>query len=235
MSYNNFGERDSEFGSQRGEFGSGRENERRGEYGQGSSNYGSEDRDNEYGSSNYGSNNQSYKKDAGYKGNADGDEPSRYGSSNTYGSENKHSGYGSSNNNSYGSDNKQNNSSGDGGFVGKLTGFMGGSQNKNDNDNQQQSSNNESKGGFMNAFNNMAGGGAKGEKNEDLLDKGIDFVQEKFLGQGPQNNESAVEQAKDKMIAQTIRDGYKSSTGNEFPIKSKGDNNSGNDKKFGLF
>lgn len=68
-----------------------------------------------------------------------------------------------------------------------------------------------------------------------LFTTGIDFVQEKFLGQGPQNNESAVEQAKDKMIAQTIRDGYKSSTGNEFPIKSKEDNNSGNEKKFGLF
>lgn len=29
----------------------------------------------------------------------------------------------------------------------------------------------------------------------------IDFVQEKFLGQGPQDNESAFEQAKDKQIA----------------------------------
>lgn len=30
---------------------------------------------------------------------------------------------------------------------------------------------------------------------------GIDFVQEKFMGAGPQNNESAVEQAKDEQIS----------------------------------
>jgi hypothetical protein len=30
---------------------------------------------------------------------------------------------------------------------------------------------------------------------------GIDFVQEKFLGAGPQDNESAFEQAKDEQIS----------------------------------
>jgi hypothetical protein len=40
------------------------------------------------------------------------------------------------------------------------------------------------------------------------LHLGIDFVQEKFLGQGPQHNESAFEQAKDKQIADAIRKGY---------------------------
>jgi hypothetical protein len=30
----------------------------------------------------------------------------------------------------------------------------------------------QSSGGFMNKVNNMAGGGASGTKNEDLLDKG---------------------------------------------------------------
>ena len=34
---------------------------------------------------------------------------------------------------------------------------------------------------------------------------GVDFVQEKFLGQGPQDNESAVEQAKDEQISDFIR------------------------------
>jgi hypothetical protein len=35
----------------------------------------------------------------------------------------------------------------------------------------------------------------------DCLNEGIDYVQEKFLGQGPQNNESAIEQAKDEQIS----------------------------------
>ncbi|RXW17491.1 hypothetical protein EST38_g8366 [Candolleomyces aberdarensis] len=68
-------------------------------------------------------------------------------------------------------------------------------------------------GGFMDKLNNMGGGGQAGERNEDALDKGVDFVQEKFMGQGPQNNESAFEQAKDKQIADAIRQGYQKSTG----------------------
>ncbi|KAG9736502.1 hypothetical protein KCU59_g9909, partial [Aureobasidium melanogenum] len=59
------------------------------------------------------------------------------------------------------------------------------------------------------------------EKNEDYLDKGVDFVQEKFLGQGPQNNESAIEQAKDEQISDFIRNQWKSTTGSDFPIKDK--------------
>ena len=68
----------------------------------------------------------------------------------------------------------------------------------------------------------------------DLLDKGelcmlfasgrvinhaiaIDLFQEKVLKEGPQNNESALEQAKDKMIADTIKNGYKNVTGKNFP------------------
>ena len=34
---------------------------------------------------------------------------------------------------------------------------------------------------------------------------GVDFAQEKFLGAGPQDNESAVEQAKDEQISDFIR------------------------------
>jgi hypothetical protein len=55
----------------------------------------------------------------------------------------------------------------------------------------------------------------------DLLDKGIDLVQEKILNQGPQDNESAVEQAKDEQISDFIRDKYKSATGKDFPIPDK--------------
>lgn len=50
---------------------------------------------------------------------------------------------------------------------------------------------------------------------------GVDFVQEHFLGQGPQDNESAIEQAKDEQISDYIRREYKSRTGQEFPIADK--------------
>jgi hypothetical protein len=45
---------------------------------------------------------------------------------------------------------------------------------------------------------------------------GVDFVQEKFMGAGPQDNESAVEQAKDEQISDFIRGQYKS----KFPSQS---------------
>ncbi|KAH8731424.1 hypothetical protein GQ44DRAFT_698723 [Phaeosphaeriaceae sp. PMI808] len=70
-------------------------------------------------------------------------------------------------------------------------------------------------------MNSAAGGGKESEKNEDMLDKGVDFVQEKFLGRGPQDNESAIEQAKDEQISDYIRKTYKSSTGSDIPIKDK--------------
>jgi hypothetical protein len=38
-----------------------------------------------------------------------------------------------------------------------------------------------------------------------MKETGVDFVQEKFLGQGPQNNESAMEQMKDEQISDFIR------------------------------
>jgi hypothetical protein len=70
-------------------------------------------------------------------------------------------------------------------------------------------------------FNTAAGGGRESEKNEDYLDKGIDMVQERILGQGPQDNESAVEQAKDEQISDFIREKYRSTTGSDVPIKDK--------------
>ncbi|KAF8978177.1 hypothetical protein BDQ17DRAFT_1205701, partial [Cyathus striatus] len=67
----------------------------------------------------------------------------------------------------------------------------------------------------------LLGGGASGEKKEDGLDKAIDFVQEHVFKQGPQHNESAIEQMKDNQIADAIRDQYQKFTGKEFPIKDK--------------
>jgi hypothetical protein len=43
-----------------------------------------------------------------------------------------------------------------------------------------------------------------------MISIGVDFVQEKFMGAGPQDNESAVEQAKDEQISDFIRGQYKS-------------------------
>ena len=112
-------------------------------------------------------------------------------------------------------------------FVNKLA---GGNNNNNQQTNEQTtqgSSSGEQKsgGGFLGGIgdklNSAAGGGRESEKNEDYLDKGVDFVQEKFLGQGAQDNESAVEQAKDEQISDYIRSSYKSATGSDVPIKDK--------------
>jgi hypothetical protein len=110
-------------------------------------------------------------------------------------------------------------------FVNKFTG--GANSNNNEQAATQQSSSGEQKqgGGFLGGIgdklNSAAGGGRESEKNEDYLDKGVDYVQEKFLGQGPQDNESAVEQAKDEQISDFIRGQYKSATGSDVPIKDK--------------
>jgi hypothetical protein len=88
--------------------------------------------------------------------------------------------------------------------------------------------------------NNAFGGGANSEAKEGVLDKGsiillwceskylysvgilaIDFYQEHVLKQGKQDNESAIEQAKDKQIAGVIRHGYESVTGKELPSSHK--------------
>jgi len=105
---------------------------------------------------------------------------------------------------------------------------MGGGNNNNQSGENQQASGSGQQsggGGFLGGMgdklNNAAGGGAQGEKNEDYLDKGVDYVQENFMGQGPQNNENAVEQAKDEQISDFIRGQYKSATGKDVPIQDK--------------
>ncbi|KAK1539924.1 uncharacterized protein CCOS01_01238 [Colletotrichum costaricense] len=107
---------------------------------------------------------------------------------------------------------------------------LAGGNNNNNNNNAASSADQPEKkesGGFMDKLNGMAGGGRESEKQEDGLDKAVDFVQEKVLGQGPQDNESAAEQAKDEQISDFIRGQYKNTTGKEFPIEDK-------DKKYGL-
>ncbi|KAL6917581.1 hypothetical protein FSHL1_009011 [Fusarium sambucinum] len=91
----------------------------------------------------------------------------------------------------------------------------------NKNDNADQTQQQPESGGFMDKVNNMAGGGASGEKKEDGLDKAVDYVQENFLGAGNQSNESAAEQMKDEAISDAIRDQYKGATGSEFPVADK--------------
>lgn len=50
----------------------------------------------------------------------------------------------------------------------------------------------------------------------------IDLFQEHVLKQGPQHNESAVEQLKDKHIADAIKHQFKSATGKDFPGTTSG-------------
>jgi len=104
-------------------------------------------------------------------------------------------------------------------------GQQGSSEGNSHSQGQQQQSGSNSGGGFLGGIgdklNSAAGGGRESEKNEDYLDKGVDFVQEKFLGQGPQDNESAIEQAKDEQISDFIRSKYKETTGKDIPIKDK--------------
>lgn len=127
--------------------------------------------------------------------------------------------------------------------------MSGGNQRENNNQqgqSAQSSEQNSAGGGFLGGIsdklNSAAGGGKESEKNEDYLDKGqqhlifllkplqlltatfgvgVDAVQQYGLGQGPQDNESAVEQAKDEQISDFIRGKYKSTTGKDIPIEDK--------------
>ncbi|KAF9044078.1 hypothetical protein BJ165DRAFT_1528646 [Panaeolus papilionaceus] len=71
---------------------------------------------------------------------------------------------------------------------------------------------------LLSKLDSVVGGGQKAEQKEDLLDKAVDLVQEHVFSVGPQNNETAVEQAKDKAIADGLRTGYKSVTEKDIPI-----------------
>lgn len=46
-------------------------------------------------------------------------------------------------------------------------------------------------------------------------------MQQYGMGQGEQNNESAIEQAKDEQISDFIRGQYKSVAGKDFPVADK--------------
>ncbi|KAI5919983.1 hypothetical protein F4810DRAFT_714012 [Camillea tinctor] len=100
-----------------------------------------------------------------------------------------------------------------GGFMDKLSSMVGGKESEKEEE--------KSSGGFLDKINAAAGGGKESEKNEDALDKGVDWVQKHVLGQGDQSNESAIEQAKDEQISDYIRGQYKKTTGTDFPIKDK--------------
>ncbi|TGZ79662.1 hypothetical protein EX30DRAFT_396998 [Ascodesmis nigricans] len=102
-----------------------------------------------------------------------------------------------------------------------LKNLTGGGNNNNNRNPPTEKVKDESSGGFMDSVNSALGGGKKSEQNEDALDKGVDWVQEHVLGQGPQDNESAFEQAKDEQISDFIRGQYKSTTGKEVPVKDK--------------
>ncbi|KAF8079382.1 hypothetical protein FPV67DRAFT_1444516 [Lyophyllum atratum] len=98
--------------------------------------------------------------------------------------------------------------------------FFKGGNNKSGANATQETTSSGSGGGFMGKINSAMGGGQAGEKNEDYLDKAVDFAQER-MGGGQQSNESAVEQAKDEQISDAIRSQYKNASGKEFPIADK--------------
>ncbi|GAP92981.1 hypothetical protein SAMD00023353_9900250 [Rosellinia necatrix] len=104
-------------------------------------------------------------------------------------------------------------------FVNKIV--RGDSKNEDRTSENERQQGENSGGGFMDKLNSLAGGGKASEKNEDALDKGVDWVQEHVLGQGDQSNESAAEQAKDEKISDFVRDQYKKTTGSDIPIKDK--------------
>ncbi|KXN80926.1 hypothetical protein AN958_06583 [Leucoagaricus sp. SymC.cos] len=83
---------------------------------------------------------------------------------------------------------------------------------------QQKAEDKSGGGGLMGKLNDQLGGGQAGERSEDAVDKGVDWVQEHVLNQGPQDNESAVEQAKDQQISGFIKRQYKGATGNDIPF-----------------
>lgn len=58
-------------------------------------------------------------------------------------------------------------------FVSKLTGSGNNSGSSNAEENRSEQQSGGDGGGFMSKMNNMAGGGAQGEKDEDFLDKGL--------------------------------------------------------------
>ncbi|KAK3368337.1 hypothetical protein B0H63DRAFT_514974 [Podospora didyma] len=100
-------------------------------------------------------------------------------------------------------------------FVNKFTGGDNAEQPATTGKQQEETS------GFMDKLNSMAGGGKDSEKNEDALDKAVDYVQQHGFGAGDQSNESAVEQAKDEQISDFIRKQYKAATGSDIPVKDK--------------
>ncbi|KAK0718011.1 hypothetical protein B0T26DRAFT_711578 [Lasiosphaeria miniovina] len=105
-------------------------------------------------------------------------------------------------------------------FVNKLTGGNK-QEDVTEQTGQSQQEGSAGSGGFIDKLNTAAGGGKESEKNEDAVDKGVDYVQQNVFGQGDQTNESALEQAKDEQISDFIRDKYKDATGKDVPIKDK--------------
>ncbi|KAL7271705.1 hypothetical protein RUND412_005520 [Rhizina undulata] len=100
---------------------------------------------------------------------------------------------------------------------GTLGSLLGGGEDSKSNEAERD----ESSSRIGEKINTFFGGGGESEKKEDMLDKTIDFVQEHVLKRGPQDNESAFEQAKDECISDYIRGQFKATTSKELPIADK--------------
>ncbi|KAK4188746.1 hypothetical protein QBC35DRAFT_381901 [Podospora australis] len=104
------------------------------------------------------------------------------------------------------------------GLLGTLSSVVGQATGSQQQSSQQQSTGSNA---LVDKLHGVIGGGPESEKKEDVLDKAIDLVQEHVFKAGPQDNESAKEQAMDDFIADNIRTGFKKATGKEFPIEKK--------------
>lgn len=102
-----------------------------------------------------------------------------------------------------------------------LKNLTGGDKNAQNTQGQTQTQSSSSGGGLMDKLHGAVGGGPESEKKEDGLDKGVDWVQENVFKQGAQNNENAIEQAKDEQISDFIRGQYKGAAGKDFPVADK--------------
>ncbi|PPR04608.1 hypothetical protein CVT24_011736 [Panaeolus cyanescens] len=95
------------------------------------------------------------------------------------------------------------------GLLGQLDGVLSNANKENKEGNDPGNVANT----LLSKLDGALGGGQKAEQKE-----GIDLIQEHVFKAGSQTNESAVEQAKDKVIADAVRSGYKSVTGKDIPF-----------------
>lgn len=126
------------------------------------------------------------------------------------------------NNNNNNTGNEQQES---GGFMGKINSAMGGGHSGEKKEGQSSPSSLSLSYSLHLRYRHARQGFVTHSSSSNVtnssIQSGVDYVQEHFLGGGKQDNESALEQAKDEQISDAIRRGYKSTTGKDFFVPDK--------------